>query len=103
MSGGRLSERPRPSVAIDMTMTGDGKSDVNVDRRHVFAEPQATVDASMRGPYPIEDAKVAHDWDIHDRQRAREVGLASSARSHGRDPSAGGCSRPSSIRRVATC
>ncbi len=32
-------------------MTGDGKSDVNVDRGIVLhAEQQATVDASMRSP-----------------------------------------------------
>jgi hypothetical protein len=40
-----------PSVAFDLTMTGDGKSDVNVDRGIVLhAEQQATVDGSMRGP-----------------------------------------------------
>jgi hypothetical protein len=40
-----------PPVAFDMTMTGDGKSDVNVDRGIVLhAEQQGTFDASMRGP-----------------------------------------------------
>jgi hypothetical protein len=51
MNQGASSAPAGPPVAFDMTMTGDGKSDVNVDRGIVLhAEQQATVDASMRGP-----------------------------------------------------
>ncbi len=61
--------------ALAMTMTGDGKSDVNVDRGIVLhAEQQATIEASMRGPATEQQiAEHAHARDIHDRQRSREV------------------------------
>jgi nitrous oxidase accessory protein NosD len=50
MSRASSSVAAGPSVAFDVTMAGDGKSDVNVDRGIVLhAEQQATIEASMRG------------------------------------------------------
>ncbi len=52
ISRGSPSSVPAGSpFALAMTMTGDGKSDVNVDRGIVLhAEQQATIEASMRRP-----------------------------------------------------